>query len=284
VDNQIKDKIESILGEDIMDSNAQGGGCIADSQLITSSSGKAYFLKQGFSNGMFKNEANGLREIERSGSIRTPNIIVVEDNFLLLEFITQGLKTKEAMYDFGCDLALMHKFLGKSYGFYEDNFIGANPQINTESDSWGDFYFNNRLKYQYQQAEQNGYVTPELKRKFLQLEKIFHFIIESSAEPPSLLHGDLWGGNYLIDENKKAVLIDPAVYYGHREADLAMTKLFGGFSTEFYEGYQHTFPLNEGFQYREKIYLLYHVLNHLNLFGRGYYSQTISLIDFYLDV
>ena len=284
MNKSIKDRIKTILDEDIVDSAAQGGGCIADSRVLTTSSGKMYFLKQGFSNGMFKNEANCLREIERSETIRTHKIFGVEDDFLLLDFITQGVKTKDAMYNFGCDLARMHQYVGKNYGFYEDNFIGANPQINAESDNWGDFYFNNRLKYQYQLAEKNGHVTPELKSKFLQLEKVFHRILEGSIDSPSLLHGDLWGGNYLIDENKKAVIIDPAVYYGHREADWAMTKLFGGFSPEFYEGYQHTFPLNDGYQYRENIYLLYHVLNHLNLFGRGYYSQTISLIEFYLGV
>jgi len=282
VNNQILDKISAILRDEIMDSAAQGGGCIADSRVITTSSGKMYFLKQGFSNGMFLNEANGLQAIERSGSIRTPKIIGVENDFLLMEFIQHGIKTKEAMFSFGCDLARMHQFVGKRYGFYEDNFIGANQQINTESDNWEDFYFNNRLKYQYQLAEKNGHLTPELKIKFLQLEKIFHLILEGSAEHPSLLHGDLWGGNYLMDEKQKAVLIDPAIYYGHREADLAMTKLFGGFSPEFYQGYQHTFPLKEGYTYRENIYLLYHVLNHLNLFGRGYYSQTIHLIDSYL--
>lgn len=282
MNKQVADKISTILHDEIVDSAAQGGGCIADSRVITTTSGKMYFLKQGFSNGMFNNEANGLREIERSETIRTPKIFGVEDDFLLLELIRQGAKTKDAMYGFGCDLAKMHQFWGKRYGFYEDNFIGANPQINTEADNWEDFYFDNRLKYQYQLAEKNGHVTPELKSKFLRLEKIFYRILEGSTEGPSLLHGDLWGGNYLINEKQKAVLIDPAVYYGHREADLAMTKLFGGFSPEFYEGYQHTFPLTEGYAYRENIYLLYHVLNHLNLFGRGYYSQTIHLIDFYL--
>lgn len=282
MNKQILDKIGAILHDEIVDSAAQGGGCIADSRVITTSSGKMYFLKQGFSNGMFLNEANGLQAIERSGSIRTPKIIGVENDFLLMELIQHGLNTKDAMYDFGCDLARMHQFVGKSYGFYEDNFIGANRQINIESDNWEDFYFNNRLIYQYQLAEKNGHVTPELKSKFLRLEKIFHHILQGSEERPCLLHGDLWGGNYLIDENQKAVIIDPAVYYGHREADLAMTKLFGGFSPEFYEGYQHTYPPEEGYLYRENIYLLYHVLNHLNLFGRGYYSQTIHLIDSYL--
>jgi fructosamine-3-kinase len=114
-----------------------------------------------------------------------------------------------------------------------------------------------------------------------QLEKKIEGIIGDSVESPSLLHGDLWGGNYIIDENGLACLIDPAVYYGHREADLAMTKLFGGFSNEFYNSYNECLPLIEGYEYRENIYKLYHVLNHLNLFGNSYYSQAISLIKYY---
>ena len=107
-------------------------------------------------------------------------------------------------------------------------------------------------------------------------------IVRESEEKPALLHGDLWGGNFMVDEDGSAVLIDPAVYYGHREADLGMTKLFGGFSSEFYKSYHDVFPLNDGYEYRENIYKLYHVLNHLNLFGVGYYSQALSLIKFYI--
>ena len=123
----------------------------------------------------------------------------------------------------------------------------------------------------------------ELRNLVSKLEENIEGIISNNNEKPSLLHGDLWSGNYIDDENGSAVLIDPAVYYGNREADLGMTKLFGGFSSEFYKSYNEAYPLPDGFDYREKIYMLYHFLNHLNLFGGSYYSQAISLIKFYIS-
>ena len=121
-----------------------------------------------------------------------------------------------------------------------------------------------------------------MRKGISKLENKISEIIGDTNEKPSLLHGDLWGGNYMVDETGSAVLIDPAVYYGHREADLGMTKLFGGFGSEFYQSYDEEFPLQDGFEYRENIYKLYHVLNHLNLFGVGYYSQAMSLIKYYV--
>lgn len=278
----VLDKISVFLGQELTKNRMVGGGCIADSKIIETVSGDKYFLKQGFSNGMFRCEANGLIEISKSNSIETPKVILVDDEFLLLEFVPQGIKSNEALFSFGQYFAHMHEYSGSNFGFYEDNFIGSTRQLNSYTNSWSDFYLKNRLEFQYKLAEKNGYVTSELKSKFIKIERILPDIIAGSEEPPSLLHGDLWGGNYLIDSQGYAVLIDPAVYYGHREADLAMTKLFGGFSPDFYAGYNETFPLQDGYQYRENVYLLYHVLNHLNLFGGGYYSQVIHLMDFYL--
>lgn len=280
--DSVLDKISVFLGQKLTQSKRVGGGCIADSRIIETITGDKYFLKQGFSNGMFRCEANGLIEILKSNSIKTPKVILVDDEFLLLGFVSQGIKSNKALFSFGQSLAQMHKFSGSDFGFYEDNFIGSTRQLNSYANSWSDFYLKNRLEFQYKLAEKNGYATPELKSKFIKIERILPDIIKGSEEPPSLIHGDLWGGNYLIDSQGDAVLIDPAVYYGHREADLAMTKLFGGFSPEFYIGYNETFPLQDDYQYRENIYLLYHVLNHLNLFGHGYYSQAIDLMNFYL--
>ncbi len=280
--NRIFNKVEEVLNERIVDSVKQGGGCIADAQIITSSSSNKYFLKHGFSNRMFQCEANGLNEMRKSNTLKVPSVIYADNDFLLLENIEQGINNNAAMYNFGCDFARMHKYIGSAYGFYEDNFIGATLQVNSVSQNWVDFYLNNRLIKQFKLAEKNGYVNTEFTHKFMRLEKLLPDILEGSEEAPSLLHGDLWAGNYMISLEGKAVLIDPAVYYGHREADLAMTKLFGGFSDEFYNGYKTTFPLKDGYAYRENIYLLYHVLNHLNLFGSGYYSQALQLVDFYV--
>jgi len=235
---------------------------------------------------MFYKEANGLKEIEKSNSIRVPAVKLVKDNFILMECIEGKFKLKNFFEDFGIEFAKMHKHTGSSFGFYENNYIGSTIQKNIpdeeEKYDWTKFYFNKRLLFQFKLAETNGYVDSALRKFFNQLENKIETILSGETEKPSLLHGDLWAGNYLVDENGRACLIDPAVYYGNREADLAMTKLFGGFTKEFYDSYNEFFPPSDGYEYRENIYKLYHVLNHLNLFGSGYYQQTLSLIKFYL--
>lgn len=249
-------------------------------------SGKTYFLKSGSNNLMFINEANGLRELTKPAVIRVPEVMLADEQFILMEYITQGLRKAGFFESFGRQFAKLHRFHAERFGFYEDNFIGASPQLNSAADeetyNWTSFYMNKRLLFQLHLAETNGYATEKLRRGFHLLESRIESILSRSGEQPSLLHGDLWGGNYLSDENGNPVLIDPAVYYGHREADLAMTKLFGGFTTEFYASYNEEFPLKEGAAFREDIYTLYHVMNHLNLFGMGYYSQAERLLWKYL--
>jgi fructosamine-3-kinase len=287
-DEKIKSRIGNKLGQRIKIMSSLSGGCISDAYKLTTSEGSNYLLKynSGISNDMFEKEANGLKELTKPNAIRIPNVISFDKDYILLEFITSGSKKKNFFEDFGRRFAEMHKFTTNEYGFYEDNYIGSNPQSNIpgkrEKTNWVDFYFNKRILYQVQLAEKLGNSTPELRKGIFKLEEKIEEIIGESEESPSLLHGDLWGGNYMVDENGDAVLIDPAVYYGHREADLGMTKLFGGFGSEFYKAYNENFPLDDGYEYRENIYKLYHVLNHLNLFGGGYYSQAISLIKFYI--
>jgi len=275
-------KICDVLGEEIISYYLVGGGCIANAQLLIAKSGNKYFLKDGYFNQMFLCEANGLKEISSSNTIRTPKVYYADESCLLLEYIESGIKKDEFYKRFGELFAQMHQCTSDKFGFYEDNYIGATNQINTYSDNWCDFYFNNRLLHQFKLAEKNGYVSAELKGKFNKLENKIEHILSGSEDIPCLLHGDLWGGNYMVSNQGEPVLIDPAVYYGNREADLAMTKLFGGFTQVFYDSYQKKYPLPEGYHYRENIYLLYHVLNHLNLFGSSYYHQSISLMDYYL--
>ena len=287
-EEKIKAKIEEKLKSKIKSLSSLSGGCISDAYKITMSDGSNYFLKynQAISNDMFIKEANGLTELAKANAIRIPEVLSFDEDFILLEYIPTGNKKKNFFEEFGRSFAKMHKHTSESFGFYEDNFIGSNPQKNipneNEKSSWVNFYFKKRILYQLQLAEQLGISTPELRKGISKLENKIHEIIGDTQEKPSLLHGDLWGGNYMVDENGNAVLIDPAVYYGHREADLGMTKLFGGFSSEFYRAYNETFPLEDGYDYRENIYKLYHVLNHLNLFGGGYYSQALSIIKFYI--
>ncbi|MGB5529704.1 MAG: fructosamine kinase family protein [Ignavibacteriaceae bacterium] len=287
-EEKIKARLEEKLGKKIRSMSSLSGGCISDAYKITTSEDSNYLLKYhlGISDDMFEKEANGLKELAKANAIRIPDVLDVDKDYILLEFVSSGIKKKNFFEDFGRRFAEMHKFTANEYGFYEDNYIGSNPQKNipdeTEITSWVNFYFNKRILYQLQLAEKLGNSTSELRKGISKLEEKIDKIIGGHNEKPSILHGDLWGGNYMIGENGDAVLIDPAVYYGHREADLGMTKLFGGFSPEFYKAYNETFPLEDGYEYRENIYKLYHVLNHLNLFGGGYYSQAISLIKFYI--
>jgi fructosamine-3-kinase len=285
---KIKIRLEEKLGTKIKSFSSLSGGCISDAYKIVTNDNSTLFLKYntGSSNDMFIKEANGLRELAKSNAIRIPEVLSFNEDYILLEFIHSGSKRINFFEDFGRKFAEMHKYTSDKYGFNENNYIGSNPQKNIpnekEKSSWVDFYFNKRILFQLQLAEKFGNATSELRSLISKLEEKIDEIIGGRNEKPSLLHGDLWGGNYMVDENGDAALIDPAIYYGHREADLGMTKLFGGFGSEFYKSYNETFPLDDGCEYRENIYKLYHVLNHLNLFGGGYYSQAISLIKFYI--
>ena len=288
MDDKIKNKIGKILGSPITDMHSLSGGCISNAYKISTNDGNSFFLKYNFSadSNMFIAEAHGLLELEKAGVITIPKVIGFDKDFILLELIDSSGKVKNFSEDFGRKFALLHKFNNENYGFYENNFIGSNPQLNIpendENKSWTHFYFNRRILYQYHLTEKLGNSTSELKKAISLLENKIDSIVTDNGEKPSLLHGDLWGGNYMVDKNGLACLIDPAVYYGNREADLAMTKLFGGFDSKFYHAYNEEYPLPDGYNYRENIYKLYHVLNHLNLFGSGYYSQAISLIRYYL--
>ncbi len=275
---EIQKQLEETLGESLTDS------CLTTGKTTTLS-GKVYFLKTGPVSHTYLCEAHSLREIATAKVIRAPKVIAAGENFLLTEFIESGHADTSFFQTLGIQLARLHRITSEAYGFYEDNYIGANPQSNLpeakESSDWALFYFNKRLLFQYKLAESRGLVTSDLKSGIHFLEKHTYRILQGSNEPPTLLHGDLWAGNYLCSSQGEPVLIDPAVYYGHREADLAMTRLFGGFAPEFYRAYQQTYLLQPQWKYRENLYKLYHVLNHLNLFGRSYLAEAEYLMRFY---
>lgn len=288
MNQKLLNKIESVINDRIIDTHSVSGGCISDSQIIKTQSGEMYFLKVNYSqpDDMFIKEANGLKELRKADAISVPEVILADSNFILLEAIENNSRIKNFFENFGRKFAELHKYKAKHYGFSENNYIGSTPQINipleNESNNWTEFYFNKRILFQYELAVKNGYDDSTLTSLIKRLENKFSDILKGSEEPPCLLHGDLWSGNFIVDNKGEACLIDPAVYYGHREADLAMTKLFGGFSSEFYKAYNEQFPLIDGHEYRENIYKLYHVMNHLNLFGTGYYNQAISLLKYYV--
>lgn len=273
-----KDHLEEVLGEELKDFHF-------GANKIQTVSGQEYFLKSGAHSETYRCEANGLTEIRKSGAIKTSEVKAFGANYILTEYIHQHSPKGDFFIRFGKSFADLHRFKGSTFGFYEDNFIGRNVQLNLadgmERSSWSDFYFNMRLLPQYKMAKKNQYITSEMKSCFMKLESKIGTLLKDSTEAPCLLHGDLWGGNFIANKENEVVLIDPAVYYGHREADLAMTKLFGGFPDSFYAAYQEEYPLPPGWEYREGLYKLYHVMNHLNIFGQGYLSETMYLLSFY---
>lgn len=281
-------KVEDWAGQKVLSTKSIGGGCISKAELLTFEKGNTCFMKTTCSApDVFEKEAKGLLEIRKASCIRVPDVLFVDQDCLLLEQIHIGEQGFDFFTNFGRQLARLHQYGALRFGFPQDNYIGNTPQINTcnkvEAVSWCDFYYNKRLLYQYKLAEEKGLVGPELKNGFILLENRIEEILEGSEEKPALLHGDLWSGNFLCDSQSQVCLIDPAVYYGHREAEMAMTRLFGGFDSSFYSSYQKTYPLPEGYDYRQNIYMLYHVLNHLNLFGNNYYGQAVKLLWSYLD-
>ncbi len=279
--NMLKTHLSDFLKEEISVFPAFSG------KLITES-GRIYYLKKGSTSSTYACEANGLKELMKADAIQIAKTVLHGDNFILTKYIESAYQAADFFSNFGRQFAQMHRYTHEHFGFYEDNFIGATAQLNlaeqSELTNWTDFYFNKRLLFQYRLAEKNSYVSANFKRDFLKLEKNIHKLLAHSNEPPALLHGDLWSGNFICNNRGEAVLIDPAVYYGHREADLAMTKVFGGFSADFYKAYQDEYPLQAGWEFREDVYKLYHLMNHLNIFGRGYLAETEWILKSYATI
>jgi fructosamine-3-kinase len=235
--------------------------------------------------GMFEVEARGLNLLAAAHALRIPHVIAVIDQpaALVLEWIDLGSNKTIAAEALGRGLAQQHRSTAKQYGLDHDNYIGSTPQRNAQTQSWIEFYRDRRLGAQRDLAQHNGYLTPDRVRR---LDRVLDHLdqwIDEAAAVPSLLHGDLWGGNYLIDAQGRPVLIDPAVYYGDREAEIAFTELFGGFSARFYAAYNEAWPLNRGYADRRDLYNLYHLLNHLNLFGEVYGGSVDAILRHYAE-
>ncbi|MEX8547255.1 MAG: fructosamine kinase family protein [Mucilaginibacter sp.] len=229
---------------------------------------------------MFELEAEGLEAIRKTKTVAVPEVIATGhfayQSYLLLEYIETGTKTPAAMQLLGSQLAQMHQNTAEGFGFENDNYMGSLPQSNKKHSSWQSFFIEERLKPMVKLAFDASFIDQKLVSDFENLyQKLGGFFEE---EKPALIHGDLWGSNYLIGSEGKPYLIDPAVSYGFREFDLAMTHLFGGFSTDFYKAYQEKFPLQKGWQQRVDLWNLYPLLLHLNLFGTGYLGQVRSAV------
>jgi fructosamine-3-kinase len=198
--------------------------------------------------------------------------------FLALEWIESRPAGRTAEHKLGEQLAAQHLVTAAEFGFASDNFIGSTPQPNGRMSDWAEFFRERRLRHQLVLAAENGF-TALLEHAGARLLESLPALLAGHQPQASLLHGDLWAGNWLADEQSEPLLFDPAVYYGDREADLAMTRLFGGFGRAFYDAYQSATPLPAGHAVRAELYNLYHVLNHANLFGGGYARQARTSID-----
>ena len=229
---------------------------------------------------MFDAEAEGLRELAATKTVRVPEVVAcavdVDKAFISLEWIDFEPASTATERLLGEQLAALHRCTADRFGWHRDNTIGLTPQRNTWTNDWIRFFREQRLEYQFSLAASNGF-TGELQDLGEQLlDNLDAFFVD--YEPaPSLLHGDLWGGNWGVT-NGQPIIFDPAVHYGDRECDIAMTKLFGGFGQAFYEAYQSAWPLADGHDARLTLYQLYHVLNHLNLFGVSYLARAIQLM------
>ena len=281
----VSEQIESATEQDFRIASVQPvhGGDINSCYRLQSLD-TTYFVKLNRAGmvSMFEAEAAGLQEMAKTRTLRVPDAIVcgtvADSSFLVLEHIEFGTTSQISDRLLGRQLAQMHNPRQPYFGWRRDNTIGSTPQPNDQNTDWPSFWRNQRLGFQLQLAANRGYCG-KLQSKGERLCSAMAALFDDYQPYPSLLHGDLWGGNASVDRNGNPVIYDPACYYGDREADLAMTELFGGFGADFYAAYREEWPLDTGYSVRKVFYNLYHILNHLNLFGAGYLGQAESMID-----
>ena len=285
--DQIEAGVASATGKSFnIDSNhGIGGGSINTAVRVSGRLGGdavEYFIKTnhvGFGD-MFAAEAEGLQEMAGSNSIRVPQVICHGEAgpqcYIVMEFLPLSAGCDACLL--GEQLAAMHRVTAERYGWRRHNTIGSTPQHNTQTHDWIEFWRTQRLGYQLELAARNGY-GGELQTLGQRLMADCPALFSGYTPVASMLHGDLWSGNYGGLADATPVLFDPAFYYGDREAELAMTTLFGGFSADFYAAYNNAWLLDEGYAVRRTFYNLYHIINHANLFGGGYHSQAIDMLQ-----
>ena len=274
-----------LLDQPIQSITPQSGGDISAAYKVETRS-ESFFLKMnGAPNArsMFETEKAGLEAIKETGAIKTPDVLLIGDfeghTFLLMEYIESRRATNSDVRLFGRQLAELHQVTSDKFGWRMDNFIGKLHQSNQCHDNWAAFYLHERIEPQIRSAFDQGLLGVNDLPKEGNMVTVFDAFFEGVK--PSLLHGDLWGGNYLISTIGTPYLIDPAVYFGHGEVDIAMSQLFGGFGSGFYETYHETLPIQEGFEERIQLYQWYYLLVHLNMFGKGYYEGVKRVMKKY---
>ncbi len=286
----LRDALTRLFGDTVSVETRKtvAGGCINTAALLELSNGERLFLKEHGRRppGMMAAEAAGLAALAAVGAIRVPKPLAhwedAENQYLLLEYLPEGSRKPRFWEEFGAAMAALHQ--GSSpgpFGFDGDNFIGATPQKNDWTESWISFFGEKRLLFQIELAEERGLSDSQMSRGVRKIvDKLGSLLVE--PEKRALLHGDLWSGNYMVGPEGNAVIIDPAAYFGHPEADIAMTELFGSLGAPFYAAYREAGALDVGYQDRRDVYNLYHIINHLNLFGGGYAGSVRSIIRKYV--
>jgi len=280
MDARLESSLGAALGSPVRGARPLAGGDINDAYEVALADGREVFVKSNVSapNDMFVAEARGLAWLGEAKALRVPGVLAASGAndltpFLALELIRP--RQREADFDerLGRGLAALHRHGAPAFGLDHDNYVGRLPQKNTYGVTWPEFYRVRRLGPQLRAAADAGLAPARVRRDF---ERLFHQIetLCGAAEPPARLHGDLWGGNLITDDRGEPCLIDPAVYGGHREIDLAMMKLFGGFGPRVFEAYKEAFPLADGYRERVALYQLYPLMVHVNLFGGGYLGQV----------
>lgn len=261
------------------------GGSIHRVEIVELVDGRRFCVKSNRDAGdMFAQEALGLEAIKQLGILKTPTIIAAEplnerEQCLVMEAIHPTQPGEKFWSNFGADLAEHHRAgTSSQFGWVSDNYLGSTPQKNEGRQKWVDFFGHCRLSYQLRLARHRGLGSGELFRYGDRLISRLDQWLGDDRSPPCLLHGDLWNGNFLVHADGHAVVIDPAVYYGSREAELSMPLLFGGFPQDFFDAYNQTWPLEDGWLERVELYKLYHLLNHLNLFGIGYLESCVEIL------
>lgn len=261
---------------------AVGGGSIHRAVRVNTSAG-ALFVKFGDTSvaPQLEAECDGVAALAKANAVRTPQVLATGTThahaYAAFEWIDFSATTEASEARLGERLARLHRVVGKRFGWCRDNYIGATPQLNSECDDWIEFWRERRLRYQLQLARKSGASAQLLELGERLLPQLGDFFT-GYTPVPSLIHGDLWSGNRAADRAGEPVIFDPAVYYADREAELAMARLFGGFSRSFYVAYEREWPLAPGAERRLPLYQLYHVLNHFNLFGGGYHAQAERLL------
>ena len=284
IPEELASAIRSCITGDIASARSVSGGSINQAAKLTLSDGRECFLKWNRTADprMFVVEEKGLDLLKSAKTgLRVPEVLATGKTesgtgFLLQEFVKESRSKSDSAKSFGEELAQLHHNHSEKYGLDHHNYIGRLPQSNSWRESWVDFFIEERMQPQLKRAMDDGKLGTDTRSLFEAMYKKLPEIFPD--EPPSLLHGDLWGGNYFYDNEGKATIYDPAVYYGHREIELAFTHLFGGFSGGFYREYENAYPLEDNFSERKDIYNLYPLLVHTNLFGGSYGRQVESIV------